>query len=95
MGYRLSDAADEDFFSIFRYGVERFGHDQAERYADQLDRAFAFLADHPRAGRERPELRGGLRGYPAGSHLILYAVDPDDNVLILRIRHGREDWSAD
>ena len=89
MGYRLSDEADEDYFSIFLYGVEAFGLDQAERYADQLDRAFGFLGKHPRAGRERAELRGGVRGYPAGSHLILYTIDPADDVLILRIRHGR------
>ncbi|MEG8039744.1 type II toxin-antitoxin system RelE/ParE family toxin [Sphingomonas sp. LR60] len=75
--------------------MQKFGREQAERYADQLDRAFVFLGDHPRAGRQRPELRANVRSYPTGSHLILYTVDPDDNVLILRIRHGREDWLAD
>ncbi|KTT75001.1 hypothetical protein NS334_03890 [Sphingomonas endophytica] len=95
MGYRLSDEADEDYFSIYLHGVETFGEEQAERYADLLDRAFAFLGDHPRAGRERLELREAIRGYPTGSHLIFYAIDEDDDVLILRIRHGREDWAAD
>lgn len=95
MGYNLSDAADEDYFSIFLYGVQTFGQEQAERYADQLDRAFVFLGDHPRAGRERPELLAHVRGYPVGSHLIFYTVDPDDDVMILRIRHGREDWIGD
>lgn len=94
MAYRLSDEADEDYFAIFLYGVEQFGQDQAERYADQLDRAFALLGHHPRAGRERPELRDAVRAYPTGSHMILYVID-DDDVLVLRIRHGREDWAAD
>ena len=28
-------------------------------------------------------------------HIIFYQVDDMNNVLILRIRHGREDWLAD
>lgn len=95
MGFRLSDDADEDYFAIFRYGVEQFGQEQAERYADLLDRAFILLAAHPRAGRERPELRDAVRAYPTGSHMILYVVEDDDDVMVLRIRHGREDWAAD
>lgn len=95
MGYRLSDEADEDYFSIYRHGMEQFGRDQAERYADLLDRAFAFLGDHPRAGRERLELRDAIRAYPTGSHIILYAIEDGEDVLILRVRHGREDWAAD
>ena len=53
---------------------------------------FAFLAKYPRAARERKEIRGAVRIHPYKAHLIVYELGPDDRVLILRVRHGREDW---
>lgn len=36
-GYRLTPAAEEDFISIWRYTVERWGEAQADRYYDLLE----------------------------------------------------------
>lgn len=50
---------------------------------------------YPRIARLRQEIDDATRGFPVGVHIIFYQVDDADDVLILRIRHGREDWLAD
>jgi toxin ParE1/3/4 len=94
MGYRLSRKAEDDLIAIYRTGIDEFGLAQAERYFAGLEQAFALLAVYPRAARERREISPPVRAHPHKSHLIVYIVEGDD-VLILRIRHAREDWMAD
>jgi toxin ParE1/3/4 len=53
-----------------------------------------FLSRFPRAARLRDEVDPPVRAYPYRSHLIVYDID-GDAIVILRIRHGREDWLAD
>jgi len=93
-GYRLSRAAEFDLVAIAEYGIETFGLEQTLAYRDHLLRAFEFLAQFPRAARLRTELRPPVRIHPCRSHIIVYRED-DHGILILRIRHGREDWSND
>ncbi len=93
-GYRLSKAAERDLAAIARYTVETHGVDQAMAYRDGLIRAFEFLAEFPRAARERPELRHGTRVHPCQMHLIVYRID-GDGIFVQRVRHGREDWIND
>ncbi|MDR7118026.1 type II toxin-antitoxin system RelE/ParE family toxin [Caulobacter sp. BE254] len=91
MGYRLSRKAEEDILQIYLAGVGEFGVNQAERYHAGLEQAFMFLSDFPRAAPERPELIPPSRVHPYKSHIILYRLDGPD-ILIQRVRHGREDW---
>jgi toxin ParE1/3/4 len=95
LAYRRSAQADADYFAIYRYGVERYGVTQAEAYADRLDRAFEMLAVFPRAGRVRTEVDATIRTHPVGVHIVLYELDEDDDVIILRIPHARSDWISD
>ena len=91
-GYRLSHAAADDLVDIFLTGIAEFGPAQADIYHAGLERAFAFLAEYPRAARLRLEITPPVRAYPYKAHLIIYELASDDSVLILRVRHGREDW---
>ncbi|MFC3580435.1 type II toxin-antitoxin system RelE/ParE family toxin [Sphingomonas hylomeconis] len=91
-GYRLSTAAADDLVAIFLEGVSEFGLAQADRYHAGLEKVFAFLGEYPRAARLRLEIRPPVRAYPHKAHLIVYELDADDGVLILRVRHAREDW---
>jgi toxin ParE1/3/4 len=50
------------------------------------------LADNPEMAPERPELSPPARVHPCGSHVIIYIVGLNDDVLVVRVRHGREDW---
>lgn len=90
--YRLSRLASDDISHIFLDGLARFGLAQADRYHAGLATVFDFLADHPQAARLREEIRPPVRAYPYRVHLILYDIMDDGRILILRVRHGREDW---
>jgi len=92
--YTLSLAAENDIALIAEYTVETFGIAQALAYRDGLIRTFAFLAEFPRAARERTELSRNARVYPYQSHLIIYRID-GDGIFIQRVRHAREDWIND
>lgn len=94
MPYRLSLAAEADLVRIYVDGVERFGVRQAEQYQSGLNRAFDFLADNPRAARERLDLEPPVRIHPVGAHVIIYVLSTD-GIFVARVRHGRENWLAD
>ena len=95
MAYKLSVKAEEDLIHAFREGVRMFGEEQAEKYYAGLERIFQFLSDTPKAARERTETTPPVRVHPYRSHIIVYLIDENGNILILRIRHGREDWEND
>ena len=92
MGYRLTRKAAEDIGDIYLHGIQQFGPRQADAYHTLLEKTFRFLAENPRAAHERPELSPEIRVHPVQSHLVIYRVENDGDVLIIRIRHGHEDW---
>ena len=94
MSYRISRKAEDDIVQLYLTGVRLFGAAQAERYHEGLERVFEFVAAHPLAVRERSEIDPPVRIHPYGAHLVIYMAD-DEGVLILRVRHGREDWIGD
>ncbi|WP_102958778.1 type II toxin-antitoxin system RelE/ParE family toxin [Mangrovicella endophytica] len=91
MSYKLTKAADQDIASLYRTGIERFGINQADRFLAGLVDTLDVIALFPMIARERHELAPPLRVHRYRSHLILYSVENED-VLIVRVRHGREDW---
>jgi toxin ParE1/3/4 len=91
----LAPLASKDVEHILSQGLESFGIEQARRYRGGLIDAFTFLAAYPRAARLRTEIAPPVRVHRFGSHLILYDVVDEDSIVILRVRHGREDWQAD
>lgn len=92
--YRLSPQATDDVLAIYLQGFELFGQRQADAYQDELERTFERLAAFPQIGRLREDLTPEVRTFATGSHVIIYDPQGTD-VTILRIRHGREDWTAD
>lgn len=89
--YRLSQQAQAELRQVYLDSVSAFGMNQADRYSAGLKAIFEFLADNPRAARERLDVEPPVRIHPYRAHVVIYTVD-DLGVLILRIRHGREDW---
>jgi toxin ParE1/3/4 len=92
MAYRLSRKAEDDLVALYLIGAQTFGSAQAERYFAQLQEAFEFIARFPKAARERTEIDPPVRVLPHKAHLIIYLIQEHD-VLILRVRHGSEDWA--
>jgi len=92
MAYRLTRKAAEDISAIFSEGARRFGLGQAESYHLGLAGIFLLISDNPELARNRLEISPPVRVYPYGSHLIIYFVEENRDVLIVRVRHGHEDW---
>lgn len=93
MGFRLSLAAESDIIAIAEESIRLFGAMQARRYHDELFDVFALVAANPRMARERPELSPPMRIHPFKAHLVVYRLEADGDILIVRVRHGHENWA--
>ena len=94
MAYRLTRNAQDDLIGLYGWSIAEFGIVQAERYRRGLEEAFAFLSEFPLAARERAGVAPSVRAHPYKSHLIVYLLE-GEGILIVGIRHGREDWIND
>lgn len=92
MNYRLSKEAEQDILNIFLHTAEEFGIDQAESYHDKLSACFEFLADNPSAAPLRPEITPPVRIHPIGAHIVVYTLDEEGSLFVIRVRHQHEDW---
>ncbi len=91
MGYKITRKAAEDITHIYIEGVAMFETHQAEAYHTAMERTFELLAENPNMARQSTEITPPVRIHPYQSHLIVY-VENDSDILIVRVRHGREDW---
>lgn len=90
MGFELTDEAVEDLNSIFDYTEREFGFDQAVLYLNELEECFTFLGANSKSGRERTDIRLGLRSFAKDNHLVFYRI-VNDTVRVIRILHGSKD----
>jgi toxin ParE1/3/4 len=89
-GYRLRALALEDLEAIWRYTVEQWGIDQAERYLTALFTCFDDLAINPELGRKRDEVKPGYRSFPQGRHVVFYTIVPTE-IEIIGVVHQNSD----
>jgi toxin ParE1/3/4 len=94
MVYKLSQKAEDDIIAVYLESFVLFGEAQAEAYHGALEQVFQFLSDNPRAARIRREITPPVRCHPHGTHIVIYLIEENDDVLILRVRHAREDWDS-
>ncbi|WP_184471692.1 type II toxin-antitoxin system RelE/ParE family toxin [Rhizobium esperanzae] len=92
MGFHLTKEAEEDMIGIVEAGIRLFGPAQARRYHDELYAIFDLIAANPRMARERPEISPPMRIHPFKAHLVVYTIEENGDVLVVRLRHGHEDW---
>ncbi len=91
--YLLSPRALEDLDDIWRYTAEKWSLGQADRYIDELVRAFEMIVSMPTLAREHGEFTPPVRIHTHESHLIIYIISAK-HVTILRLLGGRQDWVA-
>ena len=91
--YRLSQRADEDFESIYVFGLLNFGERQAEAYVDGMEARFDEIAAHPFMYPSIDSVRQGYRLSVYGTHSIYYRVDVDE-VVIARILRNQNIGAA-
>ena len=85
-----SAAADQDFLSIFEYGLAQWGFESAYSFAQSFDESIELLARHPDLGPARPELRHGIRSWLHRGYAIFYSHD-FNHLVIERVLHGAAD----
>ncbi|MDA9399477.1 type II toxin-antitoxin system RelE/ParE family toxin [Bradyrhizobium sp. CCBAU 45389] len=91
--FRKAPQADLDLDSIWDF-IASNSVRAADKQIARIGEIFEMLLENPLAGRERRELRAGLRSFPAGNYVIFYVPLPD-GVEIVRVMHGRQDISAE
>ncbi len=95
MAHSLAPEATTELDGIWYYTARETGNaERADRLVDAITEQFYLLSVHPRLGRERPDLRPGLRSFPVGDYVILYRIEVAEDVLILHVMHGRQDIQA-
>ncbi len=95
MAHRVAPLAEADLDDIWCYvAKETSSIEVANRLIDSITDRFFLLASQPYIGRARDEDFGvGSRSFPVGEYVIVYCVE-DEDVLILRVAHGRRDIEA-
>ena len=95
MAHRVAPRAAADLDEIWYYVAKESGSVEiANHLVDSITDRFFLLASFPYIGREREKGFGpGSRSFAIGEYVIVYCVEAQD-VLILRVAHGRRDMEA-
>jgi len=88
--YRLSALAELDIEEIFDYTINEYGQNQADKYTTELYSRFQWLADNPKTGLNRDEVKEGYRSYFQGSHSIFFR-EASEGIEIIGIVHQSKD----
>lgn len=88
--YRLSPAAERDLESIWRYTRREWSLEQADRYIDILEAAFAQLAEPPKTAPACDHIRQGYRRRSVERHMVYFRIT-SFGVAIIRVLHVNMD----
>ncbi|MEO6787694.1 MAG: type II toxin-antitoxin system RelE/ParE family toxin [Chthoniobacteraceae bacterium] len=91
-GYELTQRAHCDIEEIDDFLAER-DPKAAREFIIRVIEVFELLAQHPEAGRRRPELKVSVRSFPLRSHIVYYRIAAQC-VQILRVGHAARDANA-
>ena len=91
--YALSKRAEKDLADIWRYTVDTWSKEQANKYLRGILNTCSEIAKSPAfLGRPYDHVRSGYRKYPFGRHVIFYQIRDAGKVLISRILHEKMDF---
>lgn len=88
-----SPRAREDLKDVWRYYARVASAEVADRIVYDMTQHAARLERNPLPGRERDELRPGLRSLLAHPYTIFYRVE-GDRAEVARVLHERRDFHA-
>ena len=89
MAIQFSEPALEDLDGIWRYLAQQ-SSENATHFITRFEEVFSLLDDFPQIGRERNDLRLGIRSYVYQRYVVLYRQVEED-VLIEAIIRGDRD----
>lgn len=84
MNYRLTSKAADDYERLYQYGIENFGYQQADNYAEGMENQFEIIGDNPLRYPAINEYFDGCRRSVYHAHSIYYR-QCTDCVEIVRI----------
>ncbi len=89
--FHLTPSASQDVLDIYDY-IAADNRDAADRFVDELYRAFDHLATFPHTGHARPDLAGSrpLLFWPVGAYLIIYRAHSEP-LEIIAVAHAARD----
>lgn len=91
--YTISDEAEQDLKSIWRYIANKSSVQRADKLLDKLEAKIKKLAASP-IGTKRDDLKAGLLSSLLKPYLIFFTVEAPQHITIRRVIHGRRDIEA-
>jgi len=92
MNYKLSNAAEKDLENIWRYTLENWSLEQADRYINLILDELEYLCLKPTSGNDFGHIREGYFRVKVKSHLIFYKINTSQKQLeIIRVLHEMMD----
>ena len=89
--YRLSNEAKKDLIRIHRYGVEKFGMAQADKYFDSFFTYFEIISQRPLSFESVDYIKKRYRRCVCGSDSIYYKIN--EGIVDIMAIVGRQDMS--
>ena len=91
--YKLSKRAVKDLSGIWRYTLETWSREQADKYVNGLLGAMDNISKAPASmGSTYEHVRTGYRKYLWKKHMIFYQIKDDGSVFISRVLHEKMDF---
>lgn len=86
---RVTYRAKSDIREIWKY-IAADNRGAADALLKTFYEKFELFRATPEAGRERGDLKGGLRSFPVGRYVIFYRL-PEETIEIVRVLHSARD----
>lgn len=86
----FSELAKDDIDGIWDFSTKRWGERQTDKYMNQMENRFQWLAENPHLGTKRDEVKEGYHSYFQGEHTIFYR-ESSNGIEIMGIPRQRED----
>ena len=87
IGLRLTDTAISDIRKTSKYAVSLRGGEYARAYLKSLNEDFISLSNDQRSAVQRRGFDAPVRIYSPGEYFIVYLIDDDEGLLIVRVLH--------
>ncbi|MFZ5833918.1 MAG: type II toxin-antitoxin system RelE/ParE family toxin [Pseudomonadota bacterium] len=90
----FSRLATKDIDGIWDYTADRWGVDQAEKYAGDIRDACFELLRNENTGQDAGAIRAGYRKHRSGSHFIFYRQLSEGGIEVIRVLHQQMDFGS-
>jgi toxin ParE1/3/4 len=87
--YKIANEAKNDLIRIHRYGVEKFGMIQADRYFESFFEYFDIIAERPFSFESVDHIKKEYRRCVCGVDSIYYKIN--ENIVEIMAIVGRQD----